>query len=177
MTREAWLELWRSPVRRQQSFRNGKNTHLTLPWTQWSNSDAFLLQCVPLYTLLAALGHPTVNWFILDIEGAELQVNKEKFTRKVENLKMTLTGPEDNSLGPCGHWDDQRGDWPGWAGHGGIQVRSKSFWLQQEPKKCESLLICRASIMFLSVALNLHLFGSDSLQKNSESTLRAPQEH
>ena len=68
-----------------------------------SISDDFLLQCVPLYTLLAALGHPTVNWFILDIEGAELQVNKEKFTRKVENLKMTLTGPEDNSLGPCGH--------------------------------------------------------------------------
>ena len=28
------------------------------------------LQCVPLYTLLLALGNPTVNWFILDIEGA-----------------------------------------------------------------------------------------------------------
>ena len=32
------------------------------------------LQCVPLYTLLLALGNPTVNWFILDIEGAEYQV-------------------------------------------------------------------------------------------------------
>merc|ERR1712062_30214 len=32
------------------------------------------LQCVPLYTLLLALGNPTVNWFILDIEGAEFQV-------------------------------------------------------------------------------------------------------
>ena len=32
------------------------------------------LQCVPLYTLLLAMGNPTVNWFILDIEGAEYQV-------------------------------------------------------------------------------------------------------
>ena len=32
------------------------------------------LQCVPLYTLLLAMDNPTVNWFILDIEGAEYQV-------------------------------------------------------------------------------------------------------
>ena len=32
------------------------------------------LQCLPLYSLLLALGNPTVNWFILDIEGAEFQV-------------------------------------------------------------------------------------------------------
>ena len=32
------------------------------------------LQCVPLCTLLLAMGNPTVNWFILDIEGAEYQV-------------------------------------------------------------------------------------------------------
>ena len=29
------------------------------------------LQCIPLYTLLLAMDNPTVNWFILDIEGAE----------------------------------------------------------------------------------------------------------
>ena len=34
----------------------------------------FQHQCIPLYTLLAALGNPTVHWFILDIEGAEFQV-------------------------------------------------------------------------------------------------------
>ena len=34
----------------------------------------FTLQCVPLYTLLLALGNPTVNWFILDIEGSEWTV-------------------------------------------------------------------------------------------------------
>ena len=37
-------------------------------------ATSVLEQCIPLYTLLAALGNPTVHWFILDIEGAELQV-------------------------------------------------------------------------------------------------------
>ena len=40
------------------------------------------LQCVPLYTLLAAMGHPTVNWFILDIEGAEFQVRERRFYQR-----------------------------------------------------------------------------------------------
>ena len=31
-------------------------------------------QCIPLYTMLLALGNPTVNWFILDVEGAEFPV-------------------------------------------------------------------------------------------------------
>jgi len=34
------------------------------------------MQCIPLFTLLLALDNPTVNWFILDIEGAEFQVLK-----------------------------------------------------------------------------------------------------
>ena len=37
-------------------------------------ATSVLEQCLPLYTLLAALGNPTVHWFILDIEGAEFQV-------------------------------------------------------------------------------------------------------
>ena len=37
-------------------------------------NSSMTLQCVPLYTLLLAMGNPTVNWFILDIEGAEYQV-------------------------------------------------------------------------------------------------------
>ena len=32
------------------------------------------LQCLPVQTLLLAAGNPTVHWFILDIEGVELQV-------------------------------------------------------------------------------------------------------
>ena len=31
-------------------------------------------------------------------------------------------GTADHSLGPGGHWDDQRGDRPGWTRHGGLQV-------------------------------------------------------
>ena len=32
------------------------------------------LQCFPVYSLLLALGNPTVNYFSLDIEGAEYLV-------------------------------------------------------------------------------------------------------
>ena len=38
---------------------------------------SLMLQCIPLYTLLLAIGNPTVNWFILDIEGAEYQVEDD----------------------------------------------------------------------------------------------------
>ena len=41
---------------------------------QEEGPDTITLQCVPLYSLLLSLGNPTVNWFILDIEGAEYQV-------------------------------------------------------------------------------------------------------
>ena len=32
------------------------------------------VQCFPLYSILLALGNPTVDYFALDIEGAELPV-------------------------------------------------------------------------------------------------------
>ena len=34
------------------------------------------LQCMPLYTILLAMGNPTVHYFSLDIEGAEFPVLK-----------------------------------------------------------------------------------------------------
>ena len=34
------------------------------------------IQCIPLYSLLLALGNPTVHYFSLDIEGAEMGVLK-----------------------------------------------------------------------------------------------------
>ena len=34
------------------------------------------MQCLPLYSLLLALGNPTVDFLSLDIEGAEFQVLK-----------------------------------------------------------------------------------------------------
>ena len=43
-------------------------------WLQEKTETSLTLQCLPLYSLLLALGNPTVNWFILDIEGAEFQV-------------------------------------------------------------------------------------------------------
>ena len=41
---------------------------------QEKTKTSFTIQCLPLYSLLLALGNPTVHWFILDIEGAEFQV-------------------------------------------------------------------------------------------------------
>ena len=35
-----------------------------------------LLQCMPLYTLLLAMGNPTVHHFSLDVEGAEFPILK-----------------------------------------------------------------------------------------------------
>ena len=32
------------------------------------------VQCFPLYSVLMAIGNPTVDYFSLDIEGAEFQV-------------------------------------------------------------------------------------------------------
>ena len=36
--------------------------------------DSYDLQCFPLYSLLLAVGNPTIQYFSLDIEGAEFQV-------------------------------------------------------------------------------------------------------
>ena len=36
--------------------------------------NSFKMQCLPLYSLLLAMGNPTVHYFSLDIEGAELAV-------------------------------------------------------------------------------------------------------
>jgi hypothetical protein len=39
-----------------------------------SKGLSYNLQCFPTYSLLMALGNPTVNYFSLDIEGAEFLV-------------------------------------------------------------------------------------------------------
>ena len=39
-----------------------------------ANTHTAEMQCLPLYTLLLALGNPTVHYFSLDIEGAEFPV-------------------------------------------------------------------------------------------------------
>jgi hypothetical protein len=47
------------------------------------------MQCFPLYSVLLALGNPTVDLFSLDIEGAELQVLKTVPWHKV-NIKVII---------------------------------------------------------------------------------------
>ena len=48
------------------------------------SDGVYKLQCFPLFTLLLALGNPRVEYFILDIEGAERQV-REEITQKYFN--------------------------------------------------------------------------------------------
>ena len=50
-------------------------------------------QCIPLYTLLLALGNPTVNWFILDIEGAEFQVHNYSYEKILCQNHFIIQGP------------------------------------------------------------------------------------
>ena len=69
-------------------------------------ATSVLHQCIPLYTLLAALGNPTVHWFILDIEGAELQV----LPHIMIPWSPAVPGAADPPLGPGGHRDGERGD-------------------------------------------------------------------
>ena len=48
------------------------------------------IQCFPLYSLLLALDNPTVHYFSLDIEGAELPVLKTIPWEKVDIRVMTV---------------------------------------------------------------------------------------
>ena len=61
-----------------------------------SGENTVKMQCLPLYSLIMAVGNPTVNWFILDIEGAELQVLKtvpwDKVDIEVLSVETDLAG-------------------------------------------------------------------------------------
>merc|ERR1719245_2144987 len=54
------------------------------------------IQCFPVYTVLLALGNPTVHYFSLDIEGAELQVLRtipfDKVDIKILDIEMNHVG-------------------------------------------------------------------------------------
>ena len=45
------------------------------------------VQCFPLYSVLMALGNPTIHYFSLDIEGAELMVSDNKSITYRDGLK------------------------------------------------------------------------------------------
>ena len=48
------------------------------------------MQCLPLYSLLLALGNPTVDFLSLDIEGAEYQVLKTIPWHKVDIRTLSV---------------------------------------------------------------------------------------
>ena len=63
---------------------------------QTPGKDTVQMQCLPLYSLLLAMGNPTVHYFSLDIEGAELAVLKtipwDKVDIKVLTVETHLAG-------------------------------------------------------------------------------------
>lgn len=48
------------------------------------------MQCIPLYSILLAIGNPTINYFSLDIEGAEFAVLKTLPWDKVDIQVLTI---------------------------------------------------------------------------------------
>ena len=51
------------------------------------NEKTIEMQCLPLYTLLLAMGNPTVHFFSLDIEGGEFPVLRTIPWEKVSDKK------------------------------------------------------------------------------------------
>ena len=65
------------------------------------NKKVIQVTCVPLYSILLALGNPTVDFFSLDIEGAEVPVLEampwSQVKIKVRQIKIKVTHvPEAN---------------------------------------------------------------------------------
>jgi len=54
------------------------------------------VQCFPIYSVLAALGNPTVDYFSLDVEGAEFPILKtipwDKMTVKLLGIEIAHLG-------------------------------------------------------------------------------------
>jgi len=61
-----------------------------------SNPNTIVMQCFPLYSILLAMGNPTVHYFSLDIEGAEFPVLKtipwDKVDIRVLSVETHLAG-------------------------------------------------------------------------------------
>jgi len=58
--------------------------------TAEEGDESIKMQCLPLYTILLALGNPAVHFFSLDIEGAELPVLKTVPWDKVDIRVLTV---------------------------------------------------------------------------------------
>ena len=72
------------------SVRNESSREAMAGLVLEENSETVKMQCLPLYSLLLALGNPTVHYLSLDIEGAELPVLKTIPWQKVDIRVMTV---------------------------------------------------------------------------------------
>ena len=72
---------------------------------QFQHIIFFQVQCFPTYSVLAALGNPTVDYFSLDVEGAEFPILK---TIPWDKMTVKLLGIEIAHLGKVfeGTWQD-----------------------------------------------------------------------
>ncbi len=73
--------------------------------TDPTGKASFEAQCFPLYSVLMALGNPTIDYFVVDIEGAEFPVLR---TLPFEKLDIRLLQVELPHLGKYfpGTYDD-----------------------------------------------------------------------
>ena len=59
-----------------------------------SKAKVIKVTCLPLYTILLSVGNPTVDFFSLDVEGAELEILKtipwDKVKINVSLLKLNF---------------------------------------------------------------------------------------
>jgi len=62
--------------------------------------EYFMMQCLPLYSILLAMGNPTVNYFSLDVEGAEFPILKSIPWDKVDIQVMSIETHLLNKLFP-----------------------------------------------------------------------------
>merc|ERR1719460_1874786 len=64
--------------------------------TEGEEVTAFEMQCMPLYTILLAMGNPTVHYFSLDVEGSEFPILKtipfDKVDIKVLDIEVNHAG-------------------------------------------------------------------------------------
>lgn len=71
-----------------QSYNVGKITDLE---TGQKKNNHVPVQCLPLYSILLALNTTTIDYFSLDVEGAEMKVLKTIPWDKV-NIKVSQRG-------------------------------------------------------------------------------------
>ena len=50
-------------------FRSG-----LIPSKQYHATQVVMVQCIPLYTVMLALGRKSIDFFSLDVEGSEIEI-------------------------------------------------------------------------------------------------------